>query len=96
MSVLRIALLVVSIALLSTTLVLTAPVSAARVPAVYDNCTAFNKRYLHGVGRAGARDRTRGATPRVTTFKRSTRLYRLAMRYNSDLDRDDDGIACEK
>jgi Excalibur calcium-binding domain len=46
------------------------------------------------VGRANARDKTTG-TP-VTTFKRSTRLYRTAMRYNSRLDRDKDGIACEK
>jgi hypothetical protein len=36
----------------------------------------------------------------VTTFKRSTRLYNIAMSYNSqrgyNLDRDHDGIACEK
>jgi Excalibur calcium-binding domain len=27
---------------------------------------------------------------------RSTRIYRLAMSYNKGLDRDKDGIACEK
>jgi hypothetical protein len=32
----------------------------------------------------------------VTTFERSTRIYRLAMSYNRDLDRDQDGIAREK
>jgi len=32
----------------------------------------------------------------VTTFKHSTRLYRIAMSYNGGLDRDKDGIACEK
>jgi Excalibur calcium-binding domain len=32
----------------------------------------------------------------VTNFKRSTFLYRIAMRYNRGLDRDKDGIACEK
>jgi len=32
----------------------------------------------------------------VTTFKRSTRLYRIAMSYNRGLDRDKDAIACEK
>jgi Excalibur calcium-binding domain len=32
----------------------------------------------------------------VTTFVRSTLIYRRAMRYNSGLDRDKDGIACEK
>jgi hypothetical protein len=39
----------------------------------------------------GARDKTSG-TP-VTTFKRNTKLYNLAMSYNRGLDRDKDGIA---
>jgi hypothetical protein len=56
----------------------------------YSNCTALHKRWPHGVGRWGARDHTSG-TP-VTTFKRSNLLYRQ----NSHLDRDKDGIACEK
>ncbi len=50
-------------------------------------------KYPHGVGRAGARDKTSG-TP-VTTFTRSTKLYRLAMSHNKALDRDKDGVACE-
>jgi Excalibur calcium-binding domain len=62
--------------------------------ALWTNCTAVHRRYPHGVGRVGARDKTSG-TP-VTTFKRSNLLYRLAMRSNSRLDRDKDGIACEK
>jgi hypothetical protein len=45
------------------------------------------------VGWAKARDKTSG-TP-VTTFTRSTRIYRLAMSYNRGLDRNKDGIACE-
>jgi hypothetical protein len=32
----------------------------------------------------------------VTNFKRSNRLYRIAMRNNTDLDRDGDRIACER
>jgi hypothetical protein len=60
------------------------------------NCTKVHTRYPHGVGRLNARDHTRSGTPGVTTFKRSTRLYNTAMRYNSDLDRDRDGVACEK
>jgi hypothetical protein len=32
----------------------------------------------------------------VTNFKRSNTLYATAMRWNSDLDRDRDKIACEK
>ena len=64
------------------------------IPRLYKNCTNLNKRYRHGVGRRLARDKTSG-TP-VTNFKRSTVLYNTAMRYNRGLDRDKDGIACEK
>jgi Excalibur calcium-binding domain len=32
----------------------------------------------------------------VTNFKRSTRIYRIGMSHNRGLDRDKDGIACEK
>jgi hypothetical protein len=53
-----------------------------------------NKRFPHGVGRVGAHDRTSGIP--VTNFRRSNRLYREAMRYHPGLDRDKDGIACEK
>ncbi len=67
---------------------------AVRTPAPYTNCTTFNKKYAHGVGRAKARDKTSG-TP-VTTFKRSTKLYNLAMTKNGRLDGDKDGIVCEK
>jgi hypothetical protein len=49
-----------------------------------------NRRYPHGVGKVGARDHTSG-TP-VTNFKRSNTLYRQ----NAHLDRDKDGMACEK
>ena len=54
----------------------------------------MNKRYPHGVGRYGAHDHTTGVP--VTNFKHSTRLYKTAMHYNKGLDRDKDGIACEK
>jgi hypothetical protein len=57
----------------------------------YPNCKALNKRYPHGVGRVGAHDHTASGNP-VTNFRRSNRLYR----FNSRLDRDNDGIACEK
>lgn len=57
----------------------------------FKNCTELNKSYPHGVGRPGAVDRTSG-TPRVTTFHRDANLYEL----NKRMDRDNDGIACEK
>jgi hypothetical protein len=85
------------LATVAVVLGLTAPFVDAtneRIPLRWKNCTQVNKRYPHGVGRVGARDKTSG-TP-VTTFRRSNLLYRTAMRYNRGLDRDKDGIACEK
>ena len=63
-------------------------------PPLYKNCTNLNKRYPHGVGKLLAKDKTSGDP--VRTFKRSTKLYLLAMSYNKRLDGDKDGIACEK
>jgi hypothetical protein len=68
--------------------------AAGSVSAPWKNCTQVNKRYPHGVGKVRARDKTSG-TP-VTSFKRSNALYLTAMRNNRGLDRDKDGIACEK
>jgi hypothetical protein len=75
-----------------------AATDAAAIPYLWKNCTHVHTKYRHGVGKVGAHDRTT-ATP-VTTFYRSTRLYNIAMSYNRErgynLDRDHDGIACEK
>jgi hypothetical protein len=78
-------------------LVLTAAALAGATPAhaaSYKNCTELQKTYPHGVGRADAVDKTSGRP--VTTFKRDTKEYDRAMRANRGLDRDKDGIACEK
>lgn len=72
----------------------TTSTAAKRVPARFRNCTQLHKRWPHGVGRRNARDKTSGDP--VTTFKRSNRIYKKAMRYNRRLDRDRDKIACEK
>jgi len=60
----------------------------------WTNCASVNKTYPHGVGKDGAVDKTSG-TP-VTTFQRSDAVYATAIKENGSLDRDDDGIACEK
>jgi len=91
--------LVLLIAVTATTavpgaLVGNAGAAASRMPTLYKNCTNFNKKYPHGVGRVNAKDKTKSGEP-VTTFKRSNKLYRTAMHYHSGLDRDKDGIACE-
>ncbi len=94
---LMIASLAASAVVLSGTAV---PASAAPAPKSYKNCTELNKVYPHGVGRKGARDKTTGK--RVTTFRVDTTLYGyndgagLRHRGEHDLDRDNDGIACEK
>jgi len=67
---------------------------SANAAVSYANCTAVNRTYPHGVGQTHARDHTSG-TP-VTSFRHSTKLYNRAMAHNRGLDRDHDGIACEK
>jgi hypothetical protein len=86
----------VAVTLVAALMVLAVSASAARetIPARWKNCTIVNKRFPHGVGKLRAHDRTSG-TP-VTNFRRSTLIYLRAMRYNRGLDRDKDGIACEK
>jgi hypothetical protein len=79
--------------LIAVALAFTSTVEAA-APPLYKNCTNLNKRYPHGLGRALARDKTSGEP--VRNFFRSTRLYLVAMSWNKGLDRDKDGIACEK
>ena len=66
----------------------------ATIPHKWSNCTVVNNRLPHGVGRATAHDHTT-STP-VTTFRHDTVMYNAAMRANNGLDRDKDGIACEK
>jgi hypothetical protein len=58
----------------------------------FKNCTELNKTYKHGVGKSGAKDKVRGSTKPVTTFKVSTKVYNE----NKKSDRDGDGVACEK
>lgn len=76
------------------------PANAAAAPKSYKNCTELNKVYPHGVGKKGAVDKTSGK--RVTNFTVSNTVYGYndggATRHfrEYDLDRDNDGIACEK
>ncbi len=77
---------------------LTGPVMIAGAQAhttgIHDNCTNLNKKWKHGVGRAKAVDKTSGT--KVTNFYRNTKAYNEAVSHNGTLDRDKDGIACEK
>jgi hypothetical protein len=79
------------VACLSTVVV--APPASAAVS--YTNCTALQKTYPHGVGRATATDRVTSGKP-VTTWRKDTAAYNRAIRANKGLDRDKDFVACEK
>lgn len=68
--------------------------SEKQYPAKFRNCTNLHRVWPHGVGKRHAHDHTTG-TP-VRNFKRSNKIYKRAMRFNSDLDRDRDKIACEQ
>jgi hypothetical protein len=80
-------------ALAASTLTLSVPASA-HTTGIHDNCTNLNKKWAHGVGRSNAVDHTSGI--KVRNFYHNTKAYRLADRHNGTLDRDNDGIACEK
>jgi hypothetical protein len=68
--------------------------AGAHTTGIHDNCTNLNQKWPHGVGTRRARDHTTG-TP-VTNFTRNRDAYWRAENHNSDLDRDNDRIACEK
>lgn len=67
-----------------------------RASGIYKNCTALNQKYQHGLGKTHAKDKVRGNSLPVKNFKKSTSLYNKAMSHNRGLDRDHDGVACEK
>ena len=79
-------------ALIGTTVAV--PVHAVTPSATgkYRNCKALNMKYPHGVGRTGAKDRTKNSKGPVRNFTINTNIYNA----NKGLDRDKDGIACEK
>lgn len=85
-----------TLAVLLTGTVGAVPSQGAAKARSYQNCTALNQDYPHGVGRNGARDKTSGKP--VTTFKVSNSLYGAndGGPGQRDLDRDNDGVACEK
>lgn len=70
----------------------TTTVAASVTPTRFARCADLHRFYPHGVGGADARDRVRGSTQPVTTFKVSTRLYNR----NRHLDGAPDGVACER
>ncbi len=72
----------------------TVQVAKKKKPKVYKNCTALNKDYKHGLRKKGGKDVVRGETDPVPTklIPIRTKIYKV----NTKLDRDKDGVACEK
>jgi hypothetical protein len=85
---------IVTIAMTATVGGLAIPAAQAHSTGIHDNCTKLNNKWPHGVGRRNAHDKTSGTPVRI--FFHSTKQYRLADNHNGTLDRDNDGIACEK
>lgn len=80
----------------STVLALSAHAPAdAKKYKQYANCDAVHKDYKHGIGKKGAKDKVTGKSKPVKNFKVDTGLYN-AQKKRKSLDRDKDGIACEK
>jgi len=86
--------LIVSVLIVSFAMASLAGTADAATPRPFQNCHQFNAKYPHGVGKVGARDKTTGKP--VTNFTRNNYVYLRAMFFNKRLDRDRDGIACEK
>ena len=91
----------VAASVLTLAALVAAPASAEAAGKVrYTNCTTYRatSHFKHGVGRTHGHDKLkRGSKSRpVTNFKHSTKLYKIAIKHNRDLDRDRDGVACEK
>ena len=85
------------VALIALLLVATLSVPASAAPVKYKNCKALNKVHPSGVAKPGSQDtkKVKGKNVAVTTSGVPT--YDAALyKKNKGLDRDKDGIACEK
>ncbi|WMX58636.1 excalibur calcium-binding domain-containing protein [Peribacillus sp. R9-11] len=80
------------------------PVQADAASGIYKNCTTFNKTYTKGVAKSSStKNKVVNKKTKKVTYKElskgtkiSAKIYKNAIKENSDLDRDNDGIACEK
>ncbi|MDM5309704.1 excalibur calcium-binding domain-containing protein [Peribacillus frigoritolerans] len=81
-----------------------APNQADATSGIYKNCTTFNKKYTKGVAKsANTKNKVINRTTKKVSYKPlskgtkiSSKIYKDAIKKNEDLDRDNDGIACEK
>lgn len=66
----------------------------------YSNCREYVKKYPKGVRKSKStkdrRENAKGVYYIKSNAKVSSKIYKTTMKKNKDLDRDRDGIACEK
>lgn len=83
------------------TTITTLPTNEAEAASVYSSCKVFNSKYKSGVRKSANTKNKVIKRNGTVTYKSSYALvspsiYNAAMKANHDLDRDKDGIACEK
>jgi hypothetical protein len=78
--------------LMATAGIATMALEAQAQVGYFPNCKALHKVFPHGVGKPGTTDRVRGKTKAVGNFVRNAAVYQS----NLHLDRDRDGVACER
>lgn len=83
---------VIAIALAATGLA-TVGLPADATVTKFKDCVSLNAVYKHGVGLKGAKDRVTAGKKPVTTYTVNPDVYNANKK---NLDRDKDGIACEK
>ena len=85
--------LIVTVALTTTGLTTAGSPADAAAVATYKNCADLNTVFKHGVGLKGAKDKVATGVKPVTNYAVNIDVYTANMKR---LDRDKDGIACEK
>ncbi|WP_110927513.1 excalibur calcium-binding domain-containing protein [Bacillus massiliglaciei] len=96
--------LAVAATLITGGIAVSSPIQADAASGVYKNCTAFNKKYSKGVAKSSkTKNKVISKSTKKVSYKAlskgtkiSSSVYKTAMKYNKDLDRDKDGIACER
>ena len=73
-----------------------APATAVAAVKSYKNCTALNKVYKKGVKKSSSTKNVVRSNGKTTKKSSSAKVSKSLYNANTKLDRDKDGIACEK
>ena len=73
-----------------------APVTAVAKAKKYKNCTALHKKYKHGVKKSSSTKDVVRSNGNTTKKSSKAKVSKALYKANKKLDRDKDGIACER